>query len=203
MHAGRSCDQPWSQDTADVTHPQPLHDRARASVVDLGEGDDVLHAQDRESVVETGASDLGRVTAPPNRPPKRPADLRALGAFDEGPGRPATPEEHAGRLLVSQPLADPVIPPLALLHPLGEAQRLFPAPGVPPGDALVLVELPELLRVPRADRDQAQPFGPLHSACFSFAPRSSQNILFHAPGGTRGREERGCESSPRIIRHAS
>ena len=35
MHAGRSDPQPRSQYPADVAHPQPLHDRTRARVVDL------------------------------------------------------------------------------------------------------------------------------------------------------------------------
>jgi hypothetical protein len=39
LHDSRSGDQPGSQYPADVPHPQSLHDRARARVVDLGKGD--------------------------------------------------------------------------------------------------------------------------------------------------------------------
>jgi hypothetical protein len=62
----------------------------------FGEGDDLLDAQDREGVIEAGAPDLSRVTAAPGRPPKRPADLRALGTLQDGLGHPASPDGRAG-----------------------------------------------------------------------------------------------------------
>src|SRR5215213_8263205 len=162
VHRGQSCDQTRPQDLADVAHPQTLHHRPRARVVDLSERDDLLNAQDREGVIESGAADLGGIPAAPDFLAQRPAYLHALRAFDDDPGRTAPPDERAARLLVGQPLADPARP--RALHPLGEAQRLIPAQGVPPGDALVLVEVPEFRGVPRVDRHQTQPLGPIHSA---------------------------------------
>src|SRR5215203_6942661 len=119
----RSGDQTRPQDLADVAHPQALHHRPRTRVVDLGEGDDFLNAWDREGVIEAGAADLGGVPAAPDFLAQRPAYLPALRVLYDGPGRPAPPDERAGRLLVGQPLADPT-PPRAL-HPLSEPQRLL------------------------------------------------------------------------------
>src|SRR5215212_2371827 len=113
-------------------------------------------------MIESGAADLGGVPAAPDFLAQRPAYLHALRVLYDGPGRPTPPDERAGRLLVDQPLADPA-PPRAL-HPLGEPQRLLSAQGVPSGDALVLVEFPEFRGVPRVDRHQTQPLGPIHSA---------------------------------------
>ena len=89
VHPGRSGDQPSSPDLGRVPHPQALHDRPRARVVDLGEGDDLFDAHKGKGEIQTGAPDLGRVTAAPGLLAQRPADLHALGALDDGYGQPA------------------------------------------------------------------------------------------------------------------
>ena len=61
----------------------------------FGEGDDLLDAQDREGVIEAGATDLGGVTAAPDCLAQCPAYLHALRALDDGQDSPPRPTNAA------------------------------------------------------------------------------------------------------------
>lgn len=90
-HAVDAVQQAGPADLAAVGHPRALHDRPGSLVLDLGDGDDLVHVEDVDDEAPGGPAHLGGVPAAPQLLTDSPAHLPCRPprtSATEGPPRP-------------------------------------------------------------------------------------------------------------------